>query len=309
MVSPLWKLRLAMLGTLAVVIGVTTLIVGGLAIYFGFGLTITALLIVLVNLAQWLFAPYIIDAFYGISEADPYRHRELYEIVENLSSKSGIKVPKLMISSLPIPNAFAYGSPLTGNRIAVTEGLLKVLDRDEVAAVIGHEIGHLKHRDVQLMMFASLLPALLLYLGYVFSYSRSSRENRGLLGLGLIALGYILQLFVLGLSRLREYYADAHSAMILEDGASKLQKALAKIAVVTGSLAIRGLNVSQYSQFRTLFIYDPTSSIRDLELLSDAERLVEKLKSSEVGFFEALTEVFSTHPNVVKRIKALEAFK
>jgi len=213
-----------------------------------------------------------------------------------------------MISRLPIPNAFAYGSPLAGNRIAVTQGLLKILDEDEISAVIGHEIGHLKHRDVQLMMFASLLPALLLYLGYIFSYSRSDRGNRGLLGLGLIVLGYLLQFFVLGLSRLREYYADAHSALIQEDGAKKLQKALAKIAVATGSLALKGLNVNRYSQFRTLFIYDPNSSIRDLELLSKAEHLVEELKSSEVGLFESIVEFFSTHPNIVKRIKALEAY-
>ena len=297
-----------MLGTLAVVIGVTTLIVGGLAIYFGADLMAAAALIVLVNLAQWMFAPYLIDAFYGISEANPHEHGKLYEILRELSAKSGIKLPKLMISRLPIPNAFAYGSPLAGNRIAVTQGLLKILDEDEISAVIGHEIGHLKHRDVQLMMFASLLPAILLYLGYIFSYSRSDRGNRGLLGLGLIVLGYLLQFFVLGLSRLREYYADAHSALIQEDGAKKLQKALAKIAVATGSLALKGLNVNRYSQFRTLFIYDPNSSIRDLELLSKAEHLVEELKSSEVGLFESIVEFFSTHPNIVKRIKALEAY-
>ncbi|MCD6457745.1 MAG: M48 family metalloprotease [Thermoproteales archaeon] len=304
-IASLWKLRLTMLGTLALIISVTTLLFGALAFYLGADLIVTAILIVTVNLAQWLFAPFIIDAIYGTMEADPYEYGYLYDILEDLSIKSGISTPKLMISSIPIPNAFAYGSPLTGNRVAVTKGLLKILDKDEVAAVLGHELGHLKHKDVQLMMFVSLLPSLLFYLGYALSFSRS-RENRGLLGVGLILVGYLLQFLVLGLSRLREYYADAHSAMI--NDARKLQSALAKIAVATGYLALKGYNITEHSQFRALFIYDPYASTRDMELLSDTEQLIAEIKSRKIGLFESIAELFSTHPNLVKRIKALDMF-
>ncbi|OYT26871.1 MAG: protease HtpX [Thermofilum sp. ex4484_82] len=304
-IASLWKLRLTMLGTLALIISVTTLLFGALALYLGADLIVTAILIVTVNLAQWLFAPFIIDAIYGTMEADPYEYGYLYDILEDLSIKSGISTPKLMISSIPIPNAFAYGSPLTGNRVAITKGLLKILDKDEVAAVLGHELGHLKHKDVQLMMFVSLLPSLLFYLGYALSFSRS-RENRGLLGVGLILVGYLLQFLVLGLSRLREYYADAHSAMI--NDARKLQSALAKIAVATGYLALKGHNITEHSQFRALFIYDPYASTRDMELLSDTERLITEIKSRKIGLFENIAELFSTHPNLVKRIKALDMF-
>ena len=304
-IASLWKLRLTMLGTLALIISVTTLLFGALALYLGADLIVTAILIVTVNLAQWLFAPFIIDAIYGTMEADPYEYGYLYDILEDLSIKSGISTPKLMISSIPIPNAFAYGSPLTGNRVAITKGLLKILDKDEVAAVLGHELGHLKHKDVQLMMFVSLLPSLLFYLGYALSFSRS-RENRGLLGVGLILVGYLLQFLVLGLSRLREYYADAHSAMI--NDARKLQSALAKIAVATGYLALKGHNITEHSQFRALFIYDPYASTRDMELLSDTERLIAEIKSRKISLFESIAELFSTHPNLVKRIKALDMF-
>ena len=304
-IASLWKLRLTMLGTLALIISVTTLLFGALALYLGADLIVTAILIVTVNLAQWLFAPFIIDAIYGTMEADPYEYGYLYDILEDLSIKSGISTPKLMISSIPIPNAFAYGSPLTGNRVAITKGLLKILDKDEVAAVLGHELGHLKHKDVQLMMFVSLLPSLLFYLGYALSFSRS-RENRGLLGVGLILVGYLLQFLVLGLSRLREYYADAHSAMI--NDARKLQSALAKIAVATGYLALKGYNITEHSQFRALFIYDPYASTRDMELLSDTERLIAEIKSRKISLFESIAELFSTHPNLVKRIKALDMF-
>jgi len=304
-IASLWKLRLTMLGTLALIISVTTLLFGALALYLGADLIVTAILIVTVNLAQWLFAPFIIDAIYGTMEADPYEYGYLYDILEDLSIKSGISTPKLMISSIPIPNAFAYGSPLTGNRVAITKGLLKILDKDEVAAVLGHELGHLKHKDVQLMMFVSLLPSLLFYLGYALSFSRS-RENRGLLGVGLILVGYLLQFLVLGLSRLREYYADAHSAMI--NDARKLQSALAKIAVATGYLALKGYNITEHSQFRALFIYDPYASTRDMELLLDTEQLIAEIKSRKIGLFESIAELFSTHPNLVKRIKALDMF-
>jgi len=295
-----------MLGTLTLVISVTTLIIAALALYIGADLILTAILIVTVNLVQWLFAPYIIEAVYGAQEADPYEYGYLYNVLENLSMKSGVPVPKLMISNIPIPNAFAYGSPLTGNRIAITKGLLNVLDEDEVAAVMGHELGHLKHKDVQLMMFASLLPSLLLYLGYILSFPRRERENRSLLGLGLVVAGYLLQFLVLGLSRLREYYADAHSALIYN--AKKLQSALAKIAVATGYLVLRGYNIDSHSQFRALFIYDPLASTHDLELLSDTERLITELKSKKVSLFENIIELFSTHPNLIKRIKALDEY-
>jgi heat shock protein HtpX len=71
-----------------------------------------------------------------------------------------------MIADIPIPNAFAYSSPIAGSRVAVTKGLLKSLDEEEIEAVVGHELGHLKHRDVQVMMFVSILPAVFYFIGY-----------------------------------------------------------------------------------------------------------------------------------------------
>ncbi len=88
-----------------------------------------------------------------------------------------------MLSQIPLPNAFAYGSPLTGSRVAVTQGLLTHLDEGEVEAVLGHELGHLKHRDVQVMMVVSFLPALFYYIGYSMMLSGmfgggGDRKNR-----------------------------------------------------------------------------------------------------------------------------------
>jgi len=142
-----------------------------------------------------------------------------------------------MLSQIQLPNAFAYGSPISGSRVAVTEGLLKNLDDGEVEAVIGHELGHLKHRDVQVMMVVSFLPALFYYIGYSLMLSGvfggGGRKNEGgnsaLFGIAFMAFSWILTLFTLYLSRLREYYADRHSAQIVENGAQKLSTGLITI--------------------------------------------------------------------------------
>jgi len=67
-------------------------------------------------------------------------------MVERLSQKCGIKMPKVGIANIPIPNALAYGSPIGGNHVAITSELMTTLEDEEVEAVVGHELGHLKHR-------------------------------------------------------------------------------------------------------------------------------------------------------------------
>ena len=108
---------------------------------------------------------------YKVRELKQDENPELHQTVENLSRKSGISIPKLMLAQIPLPNAFAYGSPLSGTRVAVTQGLLDSLDSGEVEAVLGHELGHLKHHDVQVMMVVSFLPALFYFIGYSFMLS------------------------------------------------------------------------------------------------------------------------------------------
>ena len=314
----LLKLRLNMLGTLAVIFGVSTL---GLAIFLSllgsFDMFSLLFTVVLFNIIQWLIAPYLVDMMYRTKPADPTEFSELYSAVESLSARSGIKTPALMIAEIPIPNAFAYGSPLTGSRVAVTRGLLTDLEPEEVEAVIGHEFGHLRNRDVQVMMFVSLLPSLFymlarytLYSSYYSSSGRDERRNGSLALVSSISMFvyFILLLFTLSLSRIREYFADQHSVAVVEDGARKLSEALAKISMGTWR-TMRQSGPQAFSGFKTLFISDPDRAAQDAEsvyaYMKSDEALVRDIVSRRVTGFDQFLELFSTHPNIVKRIRAL----
>lgn len=319
----IWKLRFSMIGTLALIIGLSTFALFVVLNLLGvFSITTLLVLVMLFNIGQWLIAPYIIDAIYKVREISRDENPKLYDMVERLSQASGIKTPKVMIANIPIPNAFAYGSPLTGPRVAVTTGLLKTLEDEEIEAVIGHELGHLKHRDVQIMMFVSILPAIFYFIGYSLFWSSlwsRGREERGaetaaLIGIACIALYWILQLFSLYLSRLREYYADRHSATIVDDGARKLEEGLAKIVHASHRVKKAVPKVSNLNAFKALFISDPDRAETDAITMSrigasSDRKLVQEILRRRLTLTDRLMEIFSTHPNIVKRIRALEELR
>jgi heat shock protein HtpX len=315
----IWKLQLSVLGTLALIIGLSTLFITAILLYFGVDLLAIGIFAVLFNIAQWLLAPYLIDAMYRVKEAKPSEHPELHSMVERLSQKSGIKKPRVMIANIPIPNAFAYSSPIAGSRVAVTSELLKTLDDDEVEAVLGHELGHLKHRDVQTMMFVSILPAIFYYIGYsmlLSSWYGGSRDRdnsaAALIGVGSIAIYWVLTMFTLYLSRLREYFADHHSATIVDEGSRKLSEALAKIQYSTGRMKRINKQAGSSSSFKALFISDPDRAATDATAIAQArghatdQRLVEEVLRKQVTTADRMLELFSTHPNIVKRLRALQ---
>lgn len=314
-----------MLGTLAVIIGISTAFFAVILEYLGL-LNIASLvvLVALFNMVQWLFAPHLINTMYRVREVKHEDSPRLYRMVERLSTESGIRMPRLGIANIPIPNAFAYGSPIAGNRVAVTKGLLNTLEDEEVEAVLGHELGHLKHRDVQVMMLVSFLPSLFYLIGrsamfsayYGGYYGRGRREGGGaalLIGMTSMLVYFVLLLFTLSLSRLREYYADRHSASIVEDGPRKLSEGLAKIASKTGRMRMRRQREAfTLNSFKTLFISDPdraesdATQIAEHALATSDQALVQRLLSRRVTTADRIMELFSTHPNITKRLRALQ---
>jgi len=315
------KLQLSMVGTVAAIIGLSTLFLTIiLSLFDALNLYTLALTIVFINVLQWLIAPYLIDAMYRVKKVSRVEEPELYNMVDRLSQKSNIKPPTLVIAKIPIPNAFAYGSPLSGTRVALTSGLLNTLENEEIEAVVGHELGHLRHHDVQVMMFVSILPAIFYYLGFSLmwssAYSRRSERDGGnslvLIGLLSILLYWVLTFFTLYLSRLREFYADRHSTNMVDDGSRKLSEGLVKIAEWTERTRRQNRNTYNMSSLKTLFISDPDNAARDLREIyqtniwrSDQD-LVAKYMNRRVTSADTFAELFSTHPNMVKRLKALQ---
>jgi len=314
-----------MAGTVALIIGLSTLfftlilsLTGFLTGAFGF--VTLGVLVVVFNVAQWLVSPYIIDALYKVREVPANEHPELHSMLDNLSQKSGIKKPRLMVANIPLPNAFAYGSPIAGTRIAVTSGLLKTLDGGEVEAVVGHELGHLTHKDVQIMMFVSMLPAVAYYIGFslmlsgMFGGNQKNQGSGAAMGVVFMAFSWIMNLFILNLSRLREYYADRHSASIVDGGSQKLSTGLAKIVNATKNMGRMGRTRQQtknLNAFKALFITDPDRAELDSAEISraaagDSQKLVQEILSGKLTTADRILEVFSTHPNIIKRLKALQ---
>ncbi len=313
-----------MVATLAAIFGLTTLVFSAVLLWVGyFNLITVGALVVVLNVGQWLLSPYLVGWIYKVKEMPQNENLQVHQMVSDLSRKSGISAPKLMLSQIPLPNAFAYGSPLTGSRVAVTQGLLQNLDSGEVEAVIGHELGHLKHRDVQVMMVVSFLPALFYYIGYsmmlsgMFGGGNTDRKNGGggnnaLFGIAFMAFSWVLTLFTLYLSRLREYYADRHSALIVENGAQKLSTGL--VTIVQESKRVGKPNKNEKksnSSYKALFIADPDRATADYAELNsnritNKEDLLRETLGKQPSSVDKFAEIFSTHPNIIKRLRALQ---
>jgi len=324
------KLKGGMLGSLALIIGITTLgasvLLNGI---LGLNFIWTLILIVPFFGLQWFYGPKMVEYSMNVSEAQRDMYPHLHEKVEQISRKAGIDKPKVMVADMGMPNAFAYGNFSTGKKVAVTKGLLDTLEDEEVEAVLAHEIGHIVHNDAEVTMFLSILPAIFMMLGRTLLWSSflgGRRRNGGALivvALGAMFLYFILNLAILWFSRLREYYADQFGAGAVFEGSRKLQEGLAKIenkmaqlkeqdarAQKSGAPAAQsnsmGLNPLG-SGMKALFIADPDAARGDRNL-SDRE-MVNKYKGEEPGLKDRLFELFTTHPGISKRLKALDQYK
>jgi len=288
-------LRASMISTAAAVVGGVVLVFGLVTYLLGAELsvpiaTIAVLFAAIPSIISWLLSPYLINAFYRCRR-DP----ELQKIVNELAARAGMRPPVAMVSSMPIPNAFAYSSPIAGRFVAVTEGLLRTVKSvDELKAVIGHELGHHKHRDNALMLIFGLFPTVIYYTGRFLLYigitgaryadggSRRREGSSGLLiaaaGAALMVLSVVVQLAVLALSRLREFYADAHGAKVTSPFTM-----INALKSLDSFYRKYGKSYVESSKLKTLFIY----------------ALAEP--------FIGLEELLSTHPPIWKRVAFLES--
>ena len=219
-------------------------------------------------------------------EADRAQHRELIQIVENLSITAGLPMPKVYVVNDPAPNAFATGRNPEHAVVAATTGLLAMLDRSEIEGVMAHELAHVGNRDMLVMTVAVVLAGFIAILADFLMRSLMFGGNRDrhpaflVIGIvGIILAPLAAQLMQMAVSRRREYLADATGALLTrypEGLASALEKISgAKIPMKKASHATAHL-----------FISDPFGG-------------------EKRGFMQKIGGMFQTHPPAAERVARL----
>jgi heat shock protein HtpX len=282
-----------------------------------YGWVIILFLTFLFIFLQWLIGPSIVAWSTRLKYIKAGENPYLENMVRELVEKSDVPMPRLAVVEDPTPNAFVFGRTLNSATLAVHTGLLTRLNNDEIRAVLGHEIGHLKHKDVIIMTLAGAIPLLAYMVAYMFFFGgRGSRRESGAALLAIAALAfaiYILTfLLVKRLSRLREYYADSYSAYITMNPHG-LSSALAKITY--------GLSLTQKENAgaRAFYIGDPVSAKREISSIMqkrhqydldgdgvlDEYELEKAMEAEARNRWSGWNEMGSTHPPTFKRILQL----
>jgi heat shock protein HtpX len=236
------------------------------------------------NLFAYWNSDKMVLSMYGAREVDERLAPELYGLVRELAAEAGLPMPRVYIMDNPQPNAFATGRNPEHAAVAVTTGLLQQLNRDELAGVLAHELGHIKHRDTLLMTITATLAgaiSMLANFGFYFGGNRNTNDGVGPIGglLLLILAPLAAGLVQLAVSRGREYEADRIGAEISRRPLS-LASALRRIA--SAAERIPNPEAEHNPASAHLFIVNPLSGAR-------------------------MDNLFSTHPDVENRIARLNA--
>ncbi len=301
----------------AVILAVSSIIgVGGFVIY--------AVIAVGFMLLQYLIGPALVGRIMRVKYVSEKEQPDLHRMIAGLANEAGIRKASVCISELARPNAFAFGRTQSDARVCVTRGIISLLGRDELRAVLGHEISHVKHRDMVFITLLSVLPMICYYIAISFLWSGMfggrSRGGQGgnilpIIGLGMLLLYFITNLLVLYGSRIREYYADQGSVR-LGNRPQHMATALYKLSF--GNARVPKEAYKKVEGVKAFFINDPSRALTELKELKEVDTDMSgtidtnelealRIKSVRLGTADKLMELFSTHPNMLKRIKRLSS--
>ncbi len=268
---------------------------------------------------QYLIGPKIVEWTMQIKYVKREDYPELYRMVEDLAQRANIPIPKICISKMPIPNAFAFGRGIRDGRVCVTEGIMRLLNAEELRAVLGHELAHIKNRDVLTITLLSVIPMILYRIAWHFMFyggGRRSERSGGqaaLVGMAALLFYFVTNLLVLYASRVREYFADRGS---IEMGNKPSALASALYKLVYGSARLNKDVLKETEGLKAFFINDPSRAYNEIRELSQldldksgtidtSELTLLRSKDIRLNFGDKLLELMSTHPNMLKRIKHL----
>ena len=314
----MWGLRLRMFLLTALLFAIVYAIISAVSYSLGVTNFYFYLIVSLVMMfVQYMLGPKIVDWSMRVKYIKPGEYPQLHSMVRNLAAAAKIPVPRIGISQVAIPNAFAFGRTIRDSRICVTEGIVGLLDEKEMRAVLGHEMSHIKNRDVLTITLLSVIPMILYRIAWQFLFYGGDRRDRGqnaaLVGLLAFLFYFVTNLLVLYASRIREYFADKGSVDLGNDP-SWLASALYKL--VYGSARMDRAALKDVEGMKAFFANDPSRAVaelkdlRDLDLdksgtISRDELMALQNRQVRLGFGDKLMELLSTHPNMLKRIKRL----
>ena len=242
-----------------------------------------------INFFSYWFSDKIVLAMYGAQEVSSTDAPELYAIVSTLAEKAGLPMLRVYIIPTDTPNAFATGRNPSHAAVAVTEGILRMLNRDELAGVLGHELAHVKNRDILIQTIAATLVSAISFLAYIarwgaiFGVGGRDDDDRGgnVIGLFVMAIvaPFAAMIIQLAISRSREYLADETGAYISGRPLS-LANALQKLSVGVQRYPLSA--TPSHNATAHMFIVKPFAG-------------------------GGLASLFSTHPSTEERIARLQA--
>jgi heat shock protein HtpX len=243
------------------------------------------------NFFSYWFSDKIVLKMYGAQQISANDDPELYGLVQELAGRGGLPMPKVYIIPEDTPNAFATGRNPEHAAVAVTQGIRRILTKRELAGVLGHELTHVKNRDILISSIAATLAGAITYLahmaqwGMIFGGGRSRDDEDG--GSGILSLLFMMivapiaaMLIQMAVSRSREYMADAGGAKISGDPLA-LADALRKLEMGAQNIPLQVSDATANSTAH-MFIVSPLSG-------------------------GAIANLFSTHPAMEERIARLEA--
>ena len=319
----MWSLKLRMYLLLGLLFGIIYAIVTVIGVSLGLANFYFYLVFSLVLMfIQFMIGPKLVEWSMRVRYVGSQQYPQLHQMIEDLARRAKIPKPRIGIAAIPIPNAFAFGRSLNDGRVCVTEGIMRLLNEDELRAVLGHEITHLRNRDVLIITLLSIIPMILYRIAWhmFFFGGRRNRQggaNTALIGLAAFIFYFITNLLVLYASRIREYFADRGS-VLLGNRPAWLASGLYKL--VYGSARIDKQRLKEAEGLKAFFVNDPSRALNEIQeirqldfdrsgTIDPNELQMLQGKRIQLSFGDKLLELLSTHPNMLKRIKHLSELK
>ncbi len=323
----MFGLQLKMWLLVGLMFGILYGVITGIGSYLGVGGAVSYIVLAILFMGfQYLIGPRLVSTIMKVKYVSEKEEPELHQMVAEIAQNARIPKPKIGISQLSLPNAFAFGRTIRDGRVCITQGIQRLLTKDELKAVLGHEIAHLKHRDMMIITLISVIPLILYWIAWSFIWGRmfgNQRQGGGyaaLVGLGAMVLYFLTNLLVLYGSRIREYYADERSVK-LGNPPQYLASALYKL--VFGSAKIKNTpqgeqELRRVGAIKAFFLNDVSRAWNEVRELKEVDRdlsgtieqnelLALRTKKPKLSGAEKMLELFTTHPNTLKRIKKLAA--